>query len=191
MKVDDKTAVRVSSNGSGVSPKVADEIDLYDQLVVFVDLLPAEKQRYLDWSDKGASKKRIEVDASEPVETTVSEEVAFETTKPVSKSGPLEGEPKGNPTIDQASAQVADEFGTRSTLAEMNPQYVFTTILPGQACRTCGAQSEADDLFCMSCGAFLNGVGTPAFDPSCGDCRRDINLDEIFCPWCGSTLAAC
>lgn len=189
MKFNDKAAVRSSSNGSGVGPKAASEIDLYDELVVFLKLSPAQKLRYLNRPETKSSKDATQDAASEPVETAVSERVDVEVAEPASESTFTDEVPKEDGETGQSSPRVADEFSAGAALAEMNPQYVFTNALSGQACRTCGSQSEADDLFCMSCGAFLNGVGSEIpFDPNCTDCSRDINADEIFCPWCGSTL---
>lgn len=66
----------------------------------------------------------------------------------------------------------------------------FSNVLPGKDCLACGAESGADDLFCMSCGSFLNGVASNSpSNPVCADCNQSITIDEIFCPWCGSVLA--
>jgi Double zinc ribbon len=190
MKFNDKAAVRASPNSSGVGPKAASEIDLYDELVAFLKLSPAQKLRYFNRPDTRSSKDTTQYAASEPVGTAISEQVDVEVVEPASESNFTDEVPKEDGETGQSSPRVADEFSAGATLAEMNPQYVFTNALSGQDCPTCGAQSEADDLFCMSCGGFLNGVGSALpFDPSCTDCSRDIQPDEIFCPWCGSTLS--
>ena len=190
MKFNDKAAVLASSNSSGIRPKPAGEIDLYDELVVFLKLSPSQKLRYLNRPDTRSSKDTTQCSASESVGTAISEQVNVEAVESASESTFTDEVPKEDGETGQSSLRVADEFSAGAALAEMNPQYVFTNALSGQACPTCGAQSEADDLFCMSCGALLNGVG-PAlpFDPSCTDCSRGVQPDEIFCPWCGSTLS--
>ena len=189
MKFNDKAAVRASSNGSGISPNAADEIDLYEELVAFLKLPPDKKFRYLNRPGMRLSKDATHA-ASEAAGTPIGEQVDVEVVEPASESTFIDEAPKEDRETEQSSPRVADEFSAGATLVDMNPQYVFTNSLSGQACRGCGAQSEVDDLFCMSCGAFLNGIGSaPPFDPSCTDCSRDIQPDEVFCPWCGSTLS--
>ena len=189
MKFNDKAAVRAGSNGSGMSPKAADEIELYDELVAFLKLSPVQQQRYLNRPVTRSSNEATQYAVPEPVLTAISE-VDVEVVKPASEATFTDADPKADGGTGQTSPRVADEFSAGATLAGMNPQYVFTNALSGQACPACGAQSEADDLFCMSCGAFVNGVGSAPFDPNCADCSREVQPDEIFCPWCGSTLSA-
>lgn len=75
-------------------------------------------------------------------------------------------------------------------LVDLNLDGGFTDVLPGKDCLACGAESGADDLFCMSCGSFLNGIASNSpSNPVCADCSQSITIDEIFCPWCGSVLA--
>jgi hypothetical protein len=190
MNFNDKAAVRAGSNGSGIGSKNADEIDLYDELLAFLKLSPAQKLRYLNRPVTGSSKDTTQNAASETVVTAFSEQANVEVGAPASVSTFTGEAPAEAGETACSSPRVAEEFSAGATLAELNPQYVFTNAPSGQACGGCGAQSEADDLFCMSCGAFLNGVGAAEpFDPSCRDCSRDIQADEIFCPWCGATLS--
>ena len=190
MKFNDKAAVRASPNNSGISPKAADEIELYEELVAFLKLPPDKKLRYLSRPGTGSSKDTAQYAAPEPAGTATSEQVDVEGVEPASESTFTDAVPKEDGETERSSPRVADEFSAGATLAEMNPKYVFTSALSGQACRACGAQSEADDLFCMSCGAFLNGVESALpFDPNCTDCSGEVQPDEIFCPWCGSTLS--
>lgn len=190
MKFNDKAAVRASSNNSGISPKAADEIDLYEELAAFLKLPPDKKLRYLNRPGTRLSKDTTQYAASEPAGTAISEQVDVEMVEPASESTFTDEAPKEDNQTGQSNPRVADEFSAGATLSEMDPQYVFTNALSGQACCGCGAQSEADDLFCMSCGAFLNGVESALpFDPNCTDCSGEVQPDEIFCPWCGSTLS--
>ena len=183
MNINGKATMSVSSNGSAVRPQAAGEIDLYDELVAFIELSPDEKQRYLDQFElKG---KAAATDLVEPAGSVV-EQFDVEASESASEWR-FEDDDQINESF---GAQVVDEFSAAAAFEEMNPQFIFKDAMVGPVCRTCGAQSEADDLFCMSCGAFLDGVDSQAGDPSCGDCSRNIIVDEIFCPWCGSTLPA-
>ncbi|HLF84040.1 MAG TPA: zinc ribbon domain-containing protein, partial [Blastocatellia bacterium] len=73
----------------------------------------------------------------------------------------------------------------------LTPDFVFTGALSRGVCLACGAESAADDLFCITCGVFIDEIGStlPA-KPTCGECKQGIAPDEIFCPWCGSVLLA-
>lgn len=57
-------------------------------------------------------------------------------------------------------------------------------------CLACGAESEAEDLFCVMCGTFLDSVASVPANPTCAECGQGNIADEIFCPWCGSSLPA-
>ena len=71
------------------------------------------------------------------------------------------------------------------------PEIVYTGALSPGVCLACGAESGADDLFCVTCGVFIDEIGStlPA-NPTCGECDQRIEEDEIFCPWCGSLVPA-
>jgi hypothetical protein len=64
-------------------------------------------------------------------------------------------------------------------------------------CQACGNQSDKQDLFCITCGEFLElqegevmVEKSVALDlPVCDDCGADISSDEIFCMSCGSVVA--
>ena len=182
MNTDGKAIVSVGSNGSAVRPQAAGEIDLYDELVAFIELPPQEKRRYLDGLT--ATSKVFQTELVEPADSVV-EQVDIEALESGMKWR-FEDDDHMNESVN---APVSDDFSV-AAFEETNQRFVFKDASVGPNCRTCGARSDADDLFCMTCGAFLNGVDSQAGDPSCGDCSRDINLDEIFCPWCGSTLTA-
>jgi len=181
MNTNGKGIVSVGWNGSAVTPQAAGEIDLYDELIAFIELPPQEKQRYLDGLTP--TNKVFPTELVEPADSVV-QQVDVEALESAVK-WPFEDDVHMNASVN---ADVSDDFGV-AAFEETNQQFVFKDASVGPNCRTCGARSDADDLFCMTCGAFLNGVDLQAGDPSCGDCRRDINLDEIFCPWCGSTLS--
>jgi hypothetical protein len=71
------------------------------------------------------------------------------------------------------------------------PYIVYTGALSPGVCLACGAASGSDDLFCITCGVFIDEVGaTLPVNPTCAECKQEIAADEIFCPWCGSVLPA-
>jgi len=73
----------------------------------------------------------------------------------------------------------------------LTPDYVFTGALSRGVCLACGAESGADDLFCITCGVFIDEIAsTLPVNPTCGECKQGITADEIFCPWCGSVQSA-
>ncbi|MBI3650529.1 MAG: zinc ribbon domain-containing protein [Acidobacteria bacterium] len=63
-------------------------------------------------------------------------------------------------------------------------------------CPHCGNQSGNTDLFCVSCGEFIDPdepikrveeVAPPTI-PACDDCGTPIILDDVFCMSCGSVV---
>jgi len=73
----------------------------------------------------------------------------------------------------------------------LTSDFVFTGALSRGVCVACGGESGADDLFCITCGVFIDPIAsTLPFNPTCGECKQGIAADEIFCPWCGSVLPA-
>ena len=76
-------------------------------------------------------------------------------------------------------------------LGSLTRGFVFTGALSRGVCLACGAESDADDLFCITCGVFIEEIGsTLPIKPTCAECKQGIASDEIFCPWCGSVLPA-
>ncbi len=176
---------------------ITHEIDLYDELLAFVDLTPDEQRLYL--TDKTSVNEAPEPSSPEPAEPETVEELDPETAvSPVESpfvfadSTPLDVklDEKLDETLEVTDA--VDELSDVSDpLADLNLDGPFTDVLPGKDCLACGAESGADDLFCMSCGSFLNGIASNSpSNPICADCGQGITIDEIFCPWCGSVLAA-
>src|SRR4030095_10332966 len=82
-----------------------------------------------------------------------------------------------------------DRSRTGPLLAGLNviPEYVFAGDLTLGVCLSCGAESGADDLFCITCGVFIDEIGStpPKSSPACAECGQVVAADEIFCPWCG------
>lgn len=76
-------------------------------------------------------------------------------------------------------------------LGSLTRDFVFTGALSRGVCLACGAESDADDLFCITCGVFIEEIGsTLPVKPTCAECKQGIAPGEIFCPWCGSVLPA-
>jgi hypothetical protein len=95
-----------------------------------------------------------------------------------------------NREMSGVSAPLFDRSRTGPLLAGLNviPEFVFAGDLSLGVCLACGAESGADDLFCVSCGVFIDEIGsTPKSSPRCGECGQSITDDEIFCPWCGAS----
>jgi len=94
-----------------------------------------------------------------------------------------------NPDLSGPVRQLFDRSRTGPLLAGLNvPDSLFAGDLSLGTCLACGAESGADDLFCVSCGVFIDEIGsTPAkSDPTCGECGQKVTTEEIFCPWCGA-----
>jgi hypothetical protein len=69
------------------------------------------------------------------------------------------------------------------------PEFFYTGAMSRGVCLACGAESGTDDLFCLTCGVFIDEIAsTLPSNPSCGECRQRIDQEEIFCPWCGSAV---
>ena len=61
--------------------------------------------------------------------------------------------------------------------------YLASQDQPIQAthCPKCGAEVEADDLFCTKCGSSINGC-------QCPHCLHDVEAGLALCPYCGKPL---
>lgn len=176
---------------------IAHEIDLYDELLAFVDMTPQEQRLYL--ADTTAVNEAPEPSCPEPAEPET-----VDGLDPETKVCPVESplvfsdstalnvklDVKLDETLEVTDA-VVELSDVSDPLADLNLDGPFTDVLSGRDCLACGAESGADDLFCMSCGSFLNGIASNSpSNPICADCSKGITIDEIFCPWCGSVLAA-
>jgi hypothetical protein len=174
---------------------IAHEIDLYDELLAFVDMTPEDQRLYLaDTTAVSEAPEPAELEAAgpEPAEPETvgaldpdTAVASVESPFVFADSTPLDEE------LDEKLDAVVELSDVGDPLADLNLDGPFTDVLPGKGCLACGAESAADDLFCMSCGSFLNGIASNSpSNPVCGDCSQGITIDEIFCPWCGSVLAA-
>lgn len=134
----------------------------------------AEQNASADWTPTDSPIQSVESVTTAPAgETDCDSEVLEES----SDTGALPVEGPG-PSGPSSGLSVPQEI-------------VYTGSLSRGVCLACGAESGADDLFCLACGDFVDGVGSTL--PSsriCGECKERIDAEEIFCPWCGSAMQA-
>ena len=191
----------------GPSGSLGAEIDLYEELLAFAEMSPEEQRLYF-------AEAKSESEPTQKTRPSIPELVApepIESLDPeaMESCGPEPIEVKDAETVStSAELAIAYSDSTRwdeeveviepavelsdgsDPLVDLNLDGGYADVLPGKDCLACGAESGADDLFCMSCGSFLNGVASNSpSNPVCADCNRGITIDEIFCPWCGSVLA--
>jgi double zinc ribbon protein len=191
----------------GPSGSLGGEIDLYEELLAFAEMSPEEQRLYFaeaksESEPTQATRPSIpELVAPEPIESLDPEPMESCELEPIevkdaeivstpaelaiahSDSTPLDEEVE----VNEPAVELSDGS---DPLVDLNLDGGFSDVLPGKDCLACGAESGADDLFCMSCGSFLNGVASNSpSNPLCADCNQGITIDEIFCPWCGSVLA--
>jgi Double zinc ribbon len=168
------------------------EIDLYDELIHFAEL-PREQQRQsVAPPEKKSAERTAEPHQAEPVPTPVPiTPVEAETARPIvdavydSEDSHAPSEPS------EVRPELSDRLSPSGPLRGLTGDLVFSGVLSGGVCRTCGAESAADDLFCITCGGFIDEIAAALPNkPTCGECGVDIASNEIFCPWCGAVLPA-
>ncbi len=211
-------AVCTDSINAQAGTASADEIDLYDELIAFAELSPEEQLRLVSRPEK-ASAETAKASAEQGGEQTSPEPVL--THAPVEPIKHTAGEPvvtlprikpvDTDATVPAAASASDSEVskayvessevrprqveGPRPSgpLSGFNlpPDIVYTGALSRGVCVACGAESDADDLFCITCGVFADAIGSsrPA-NPTCAECKRVMSTDDIFCPWCGSVPPA-
>lgn len=149
--------------------------------------------------------------AAAEIETPSTEEAGEQTSpEPVLTHAQIEAVESDTTVFTSASASGAEVSkayvepgGVRASPGEgprpsgplsgfnLPPNLVYTGALSRGVCLACGAESAADDLFCITCGVFIDEIeSTLPVNPTCSDCKERIAPDEIFCPWCGSVLSA-
>jgi hypothetical protein len=116
-----------------------------------------------------------------------------DAAKDVSTKEPVSTAKASSSTLDDRCSPAVtrpDPGGPLSAL-NLSQEIVFTGAMSRGVCLACGAESDADDLFCLTCGGFIDDVApTPPSTPLCKVCKHRIDPDEIFCPWCGSSASA-
>ena len=171
------------------------ELDLYDELLAFVEMSPEEQEIYLTETESDTKPANEDLEAQQTSAPAPVEPEAVYRIDSESASSPVESsitEADSTPLHEEIEVmqKVVESSDASDPLIDLNLDGAITSVLSGKDCLACGVTSDADDLFCMSCGSFLNGVASAApSNPTCGDCSQGITIDEIFCPWCGSVLA--
>ena len=165
-----EAAIRTGSLNAEAGAKVADEIDLYDELTAFAEL-PAE-QRHREQAAP-AEGRAEPLRTTAPIQPLASAQVNDDSREP--------GE------IAVASPELFPAFGNSGPLGGLRSESHFKGAMTGGVCLACGAESGANDLFCITCGAFVDQVEpTPQYSPTCAQCGLGISADDIFCPQCGA-----
>jgi hypothetical protein len=190
-------AVCADSINAQTGSRSAGEIDLYDELTAFAELSPEEQMRLVERpektsaeTEKTSAEEAEEPRSPEPVLThPLIEPVEAEATVPPAESASDAGD--SNASVERS--EVRPELFVRPSgpLGSLTLGFVFTGALSRGVCLACGAESDADDLFCITCGVFIDEIGsTLPVKATCAECKQGIATDEIFCPWCGSVLPA-
>jgi hypothetical protein len=190
-------------------PGLTSEIDLYAELVAFAKLSPDEQSRLGNRSGQSSEPERTaSCAATETIEPKSNPAEIEETADDlVAKGNPPEVVGVNSPTepVDLVRDVSAKEPASESQLSigdgdrssrpsgqqsrfELPQEIVYTGAMSRGVCLACGAESDADDLFCMTCAGFVDEVAsTVPSPPLCKGCKHKIDPDEIFCPWCGSS----
>ncbi|MEK6324083.1 MAG: zinc ribbon domain-containing protein [Acidobacteriota bacterium] len=180
-----------STNVEAVSS--AAELDLYDELIAFATLSPAEQRRLVARPEKSAENAAEPPDPESVSTQPAIKPVEEESSEPAAESVSDSEDSNAQGQIGDVSPELFDRSRTGALLASLSvsPDFVFAGDLSRGVCLACGAESGADDLFCVTCGVFIDEIDSrPAFKPTCSECGQRIAVDEIFCPWCGAAPAA-
>ena len=169
--------LHTDSNAPDVSLDEANDLNLYDDLLVFTDLSPEEQRAAMNRPSASAF---IDPPQQSPVEIAETNAVyeqqqAFE---PVA-------EPLQTTAFDQTSSadfQLAEILRVTGQLSDLSAKHDSSSV-----CVDCGSSADSEDVFCSNCGGALEEVER-ATSLSCSDCGSTIVSDEIFCPSCGSAM---
>lgn len=177
-----EASLRLQSNAAPEQVSCVGEINLYDDLSAFLKMSPVEQKHNL--AEIGQASEQKADKHSEPAGPAIEEPVAA-------------GSGDESPFICSDSTELeenheqgfAEALGTSGLLAELKLGGSLPDLRDGGGvCLACGAHSWIDDLFCPSCGGFLDGLAPSISNRTCAECNLGIASDEIFCPWCGSVL---
>lgn len=178
MKPSNSEALRPGSIHEQTNSSFVDEIDLYNELIAFA-ALPDEQRRKEQAPVERRPEGKVNRVGLEPVRTTA----------PIEREASALLNEESEPTVEITLATPESFPGYSSSLASLSPQTPFRGAITRGVCLACGAESGANDLFCIACGAFVDEVEPTAPSlPSCVQCGFGISLGEIFCPQCGSVL---
>ena len=159
------------STAPDVSPDEANDINLYDDLLVFTDLSPEEQKAAMNIPAFMRQSQQSSVETA-----VTNERQAFE---------PVAEPPQPKPFDRDGSAdfQLAEILRVTGQLADLSTIHDSSSI-----CGDCGSLASSEDLFCITCGGSLEEEIERAALLSCGDCGATVVSDEIFCPSCGSAM---
>lgn len=191
MELNNKAGDRAGSIDAETASSVAGETDLYGELMAFLALSPDRQRRQSDRTDKPSPPVAAEHAHPKPVATTtpLREQVEATIVEPKAESASVYEDSEEPSELSNAVPPIFEGASPSGSLAGLSPDFPFTGALSRGVCIACGAESGADDLFCITCGAFIDEVSsTLTFNPTCTVCGLGIAADEIFCPRCGSVL---
>jgi hypothetical protein len=143
------------------------ELDLYDDLTVFTDLSPEQRKQQIAQQLAQAEAAPPKLNSSNNHHSSMSDS-GFEVVE-MSKTRPLIRKPAAKPEVQPPSDGI---------------------------CFSCGVANTPGDLFCESCGAFLEdpqpaplpGGNMTGASTNCSDCGVAVGAGEVFCPSCGSVM---
>jgi len=167
------------------------ELNLYEELIHFVELSPEEQRRLM--AHPGA-KAEARLESEEPVSVpTPASEKTFETETPVPVLEAVQSFDDSNAPLKMSEVrpETPEELTSSGPLSGLSfaPDLILTEAPSRSVCLTCGAESASDELFCVNCGGFVDEIAsTPPVRITCGECGVGIETDEIFCPMCGAGL---
>lgn len=190
----------VESGALHVTRASADEINLYDELLTFSELSPQERcseaDHFVEQQERQPHTERESL-RTQPL-TQVRSENEPGQTQPLTHDeyephadadATDEIEPQEVSSALHHELQSTTEFGDSGPFGAMSSEFQYTGALFPGVCLGCGAESGADDLFCITCGAFVDeSDSTVVSKLVCGECGLDSCADEIFCPECGAVV---
>ena len=89
----------------------------------------------------------------------------------------------------EAAPESLTSFGESGPLGTLSLEFTYTGAMSPGICIGCGAESGSEDLFCITCGAFVEEVGSKRpLNPTSAECGLDTSSDEVFCPGCGAAV---
>ena len=149
---------------------------------------PVEAERTPAEKEKISAEKAEKHPSPEPVPSLAPiEPVAAEATALPAESASDAAD--SNASVERTKVRPELFVRPSGPLGSLTRGFVFTGALARGVCLACGAESDADDLFCITCGVFIDEIGsTLPVKPTCAECKQGIAPGEIFCPWCGAVL---
>lgn len=182
-------AIHAWPTSAEATSTAAGEIDLYEELKAFEELSPAEQRRLVERLENAPAAE--EAFQSLPAEPVLTQLPVLEAADAGAAPRAVESRSvyQGSNEPVEAHLRPFEISNSSGPLTEMSPPLLFTGALSRGVCLACGVESGVDDLFCITCGVFIDEVGsTLPPNPTCAECNLRIVTGEIFCPGCGSLL---